>query len=153
MKTLLLRILPLLALAIAPLLAQDNPLLPALKAADDERIAAVIAADRARLTAILSEQLHYAHSTGGVDTRDSLIAALTSGRSKYLALDYEKRNFTFPAPGIALMDGRVHVKVSSAAGTTDGILSFLGVWRDEGGKWRFLAWQSCKVPPPAPAAK
>ena len=28
-----------------------------------------------------------------------------------------------------------------------------GVWREEGGKWRFLAWQSCKNPPPAaPAA-
>ena len=28
-------------------------------------------------------------------------------------------------------------------------LNFLTVWREEGGKWRFLAWKSCKNPPPA----
>jgi len=28
----------------------------------------------------------------------------------------------------------------------DSVLSFLAVWREENGKWRFLAWQSCKLP-------
>jgi hypothetical protein len=28
----------------------------------------------------------------------------------------------------------------------DGVLSFLAFWREEKGRWRFLAWQSCKLP-------
>jgi len=27
------------------------------------------------------------------------------------------------------------------------------VWRLEGGKWRFLAWQSCRLPEPAAPAR
>jgi len=28
----------------------------------------------------------------------------------------------------------------------DSVLSYLAVWREENGQWRFLAWQSCKLP-------
>ena len=83
-----------------------------------------------------------------MDTKQSFIESLTTGRTKYLALDYEERAFTFPAPGIALMTGRAHVKVANATGEVDMQLSFLSVWREENGKWRFLAWQSCKLPAP-----
>jgi len=103
------------------------------------------------LAAIFSDDLHYAHASGAVDTKASLTAALTSGRTKYLHLDYEERKFTFPSPAIALMTGRVHAQVGNATGGMDGILGFLAVWRQENGQWRFLAWQSCKIPPP-PAA-
>ncbi len=47
------------------------------------------------------------------------------------------------------MTGRVHIKAKSAAGEMDSVLGFLAVWREENGKWRFLAWQSCRIPPPA----
>jgi hypothetical protein len=88
-----------------------------------------------------------------VDDKASYIEALATGRTKYLTWNYEERNFTFPAPGIALMTGRTHVKVGKADGTTDMVLGFLGVWREESGQWRFLSWQSCKLPEPVPAAK
>jgi hypothetical protein len=32
-------------------------------------------------------------------------------------------------------------------------LSYLAVWRQEGGQWRFLAWQSCRMPETPAAAK
>jgi hypothetical protein len=50
---------------------------------------------------------------------------------------------------MALMTGRVHIKATSATGASDGVLSLLAVWREEKGHWRFLAWQSCKLPLPA----
>ena len=149
MKTNLLRLIPILTLALAPLRAADDPRLDKLRAADDERVAAVVAGDRARLTAIFADDLRYAHSTGAVDTKASYIEALATGRTKYVAWSYEERNFTFPAPGIALMTGRAHVQVAKADGTADMVLSFLGVWREEKGQWRFLAWQSGKLPEPA----
>lgn len=137
-----------LAFAVTPLRAADDALLKTLRADDDERVAAILAVDRARLTAIFSDDLRYAHSTGAVDTKASYIDALVSGRTKYVVIDYQERNFTFPAPGIALMTGRVRIKAASATGVSDGVLSLLAVWREEKGQWRFLAWQSCKLPAP-----
>lgn len=133
--------------------AADDPRIAALRAADDERVAAIVSANRGRLAGIFSDGLRYAHSTGAVDDKVSYIDLLVSGRTKYLVYDYEERNFSFPAPGIALMSGRVHIKSSTSDVVSDGILSFLAVWREEREGWRFLAWQSCKLPQPAPAAK
>jgi hypothetical protein len=150
-------LLPLLAAAalalVAPLRAADDARVAKLTATDDDRIAATRSGDRAKLSAIFSDELHYSHSNGNVDTKTAFIDTLTSGRSKYLGIDYEDRKFTFPAPGIALMTGRARVQVESANGRMDAILAFLAVWREEQGQWRFLAWQSCKVPPPAAPAK
>ena len=119
-------------------------------------LAAVIAADEARVAAfkkptaealerIFSADLHYAHSTGGVDTKPSFIDVLTSGKTKYAGIDYEDREFSFPAPGIALMTGRVRIQAVTAEATLDNLLSFLAVWRLEEGRWRFLSWQSCRM--------
>jgi hypothetical protein len=155
MKSTLLNLLTFAALALlAPLHAADDPRLAKLSAADDERVAAMRAADGTKLAAILSDELRYAHSNGLVDNKDSFIGTLASGRTKYVGYEYEERKFTFPAPGIALMIGRTKIKAETAAGTVDSVLGFLGVWREEQGQWRFLAWQSCKLPPPAaPVAK
>ncbi|MEQ1861071.1 MAG: nuclear transport factor 2 family protein [Chthoniobacteraceae bacterium] len=137
----------LLALLVATTLcAVDDPRTSRLRAADDERVAAIIAGDRAKLTAIFSDDLRYAHSNGSVDDKASYTEVLASGATKYLLIDYSERNFTFPAPGVALMTGRAHVKVAKADSTVDMVLSFLAVWREENGQWRFLAWQSCKLP-------
>ncbi len=117
-----------------------------LRAVDDERVAAVLAGDRARLTTIFSDELRYAHSSGTVDDKAGYIESLVTRRSKYNMWKYEERNFTFPAPGIALMTGRIAINVTNDKGTSDMVLGFLGVWREEKGTWRFLAWQSCKMP-------
>ena len=85
-----------------------------------------------------------------IDMITSFIDVLTSGRTKYLGIDYTKREFAFPAPGIALMTGRARIQAQSATGTMDNQLSFLAVWRLENGRWRFLAWQSCRLPATAP---
>ncbi len=150
MKSLLF-LLPLLALTIAPLRAADDPQLGKLRTADDERVAAVMAGDRARLSAIFADNLRYAHSSGAVDDKPSYIESLATGKTKYTAWNYEERNFTFPAPGIALMTGRTKISVTNASGASEMTLSFLAAWKEEKGQWRFLAWQSCKLPAPAAA--
>lgn len=121
--------------------------LAALQAADDARVAAMKSGNREKLGTIFSDELHYAHSTGEVDTKASFIDKLTSGRTKYELMEYEKRDFTAPTPGMALMTGRVHIRAVTGENITDSVLSFLAVWRLEKGEWRFLAWQSCKLPP------
>ena len=141
-------ILLLLCLFTVILNAEEVPL-AAVKAADDARMVAMKSADRDKLAAIFSDDLRYSHSSGVVDTKTSFIDVLTKGTTKYLSVDYEEQNFTFPAPGIALMTGRAKFKIGTPNGDIDPTLAFLAVWRLEDGQWRFLAWQSCKLTPPA----
>ena len=122
----------------------------ALTAADDARVAAMLAADRSALTALLSDGLHYAHSSGTVDTKDVFIDLLASGKTRYLGYEHVERRFSQVAPGIALMTGRARIQAQSARGTMDSVLSYLAVWRLEEGRWRFLAWQSCRLPAAEP---
>jgi hypothetical protein len=129
--------------------AAEDPQLVAVLAADKARVAAMQSGDRDKLDAVFSDELRYAHSNGIVDTKQSFIDILSAGKTKYVGYDYEEQDFTFPAPGIALMTGRVHVKAEAEGKTMDAVLSFLAVWREEKGQWRFLAWQSCKLPPVA----
>ncbi len=153
MKTTLLRFIPLLALfgfAVVPLRAADNQIVAAVKAADAERVAATKAGDGTRLDAIYSDELRYAHSSGHVDTKASYLKSLTSHATVYETYDYKEQNFLVIAPGVVLMTGRVIIDARNAEGVNQLDLNFLGVWREEHGKWRFLAWQSCKNPPPAP---
>ena len=153
MKSTLLRLLPLVALFASVLHAADDKLIAAVRAADDERVAATKAADRVRLSAVYSDQLHYAHSSGKIDTKASQIQGIVTGANKYADFEYKDRTFVPAGPGVILMKGRVLIhmvnKTSGEKATND--LNYLAVWREEGGKWRFFAWQSCKNP--APGAK
>lgn len=154
MKTASLRILLLLALSIATVHGADEKLIAAVRAADDERIAATKAADRARLSAVYSDDLHYAHSNGRIDTKASQIQGIVGGSNNYVAFEHKDRVFVPAAPGIVLMKGRVlmHMANKNTGARATNDLNYLAVWREEGGKWRFLAWQSCKNPPADAAA-
>jgi len=144
MKTLL---TTLICLVTVISFAEEAPL-AAVQAADDARVTAMKSPDRDKLSAIFSDDLRYCHSTGVVDTKSSFIDVLLKGTTKYQAIDYVERNFTFPAPGIALITGSANLKIGTPTGTIEPTLAFLAVWRLESGQWRFLAWQSCKLTPP-----
>ncbi|MBN8421462.1 MAG: nuclear transport factor 2 family protein [Verrucomicrobia bacterium] len=122
-----------------------------LQLADDARVAAMESPDREKLDEIFSDELRYSHSTGVVDTKASFIEVLLKGTTKYQEVNYVERNFTIPKPGIALMTGSAKFKIGTEAGNIEPTLAFLAVWRLENGKWRFLAWQSCKLTPPGAA--
>jgi len=148
MKNLCLTVSAFFALASAAL--ADSAQQTAVMAADDRRVQAMKKVSVDQLQAVFSDELRYAHSNGVVDTKASLIQVLTSGTTKYVGYDYVERSFTFPAPDIALMAGQARIQAETAKGKMDSILSFLAVWRLEQGQWRFLAWQSCKLPPANP---
>lgn len=131
--------------------AAEHPELARVTAADDTRVAAMLAPTREKLAAVLSPELRYAHSNGQVDTKDTLITSLTDGSATYSKYAYQDRSFTFPAPGLALMTGRFDVKAVVKGNAAESTIGYLAVWRLEKGEWKFLAWQSCKIPPAAPA--
>ena len=131
--------------------ANDADTIAAVKTADDERVAALIKADVAALDHLLSEQLHYAHSSGVVDTKASYRESVATHRSVYVSFEYLQRDFVPAAPGIVLMEGRALIKAGNSAQQNLLDLNYLAVWRLEDGQWRFLAWQSCRNPPTSAA--
>jgi hypothetical protein len=169
MKAHLLRFLLRCLLALAPLTsvvtaAEKSPapaardqarLIAAVTAADDARCAATKAGDRARLAASYSDDLHYAHSSGKIDTKASQLDGVINGANAYENFEYKDRTFVPAGPGIVLMKGRVlvHMKQKSTGQKTVNDINYLAVWREENGQWRFLAWQACKNLPPTPPAK
>jgi hypothetical protein len=143
-------LLPLLLLALAaPLRADDQADIAAVRQADDARTAAMLAPgdQGAQFQALFSDELQYRHSSGHIDTKASYIASLTSGHTKYTSIQLEDRKFLVAAPGIVLVTGRELMSSLKDGAPQTLHLNFLGVWRHEGGAWRFLAWQSCKLTP------
>lgn len=148
------RSLALLFTLAAALLARasDDATLAAVRAADDERVAAILAADAARLDAIFSDDLSYTHSNGKHDTKKSYMESLLKHTTVYTKYDYQERTFFSATPDIVIE--KAHVLITSGTAEKQNApndLNIMSVWRKEGGKWRFLAWQSAKLPAPAPA--
>jgi hypothetical protein len=150
MKTLL-RLLPLISLlAVSAFAASDkSKVIAAVRAADDERVAATKSGDRARLEAVYSTDLHYAHSNGKIDNHKSYLDGLVNRTSVYQKYEYQKREFRELAPGIVEMTGRALIEAGAPGKAQPSDINFLGIWRNEKGKWRFVSWQSCKNPPAA----
>lgn len=138
-----------LLLALPALRADEAEDLAGARAADDERVAATIAGDRARLEAVFSDGLHYAHSNGALDTKATLVDKVASGRTDYEQINYARREFEVAAPGVVVMRGRALIRAGAPGKIMPNDINFLAVWRREGGKWRFLAWQSSHNPEPA----
>jgi ketosteroid isomerase-like protein len=134
--------------------AEIDHLVAAVRAADDERVAATVAADRARMDAVYSDQLHYTHSNGKFDTKQSYLEAVVSRRTVYSAYEYEKRDFQIASPEVVVMTAHAFITAGTASAPNKLDLNVMAVWRLESGKWRFLSWLSSKIPPPAaPAGK
>ncbi|HWA24240.1 MAG TPA: nuclear transport factor 2 family protein [Lacunisphaera sp.] len=146
-------LLPLILLASAGAArASDDSIVAAVRAADDERVAATLAPEAGRLDAIFSDDLLYTHSTGKLDTKKSYVATLLSKATVYTVYDYKERTFFVATPDIVIE--KAHVLITS--GTVEkqnppNDLMIQAVWRKESGKWRFLSWQSARLPAPTPA--
>jgi len=153
----LLRLCPILMFICVSFVRANEPsanpaTVGAVAAADDERTAATQAADPARLDAIFSDELRYAHSSGKVDSKSSYTKSLVTHSTVYESFDYKERTFSPIAADVVLMTGRVVIHARDGETKLALDLNFLAVWRNENGKWRFRAWQSCRNQPPPPSA-
>ena len=146
MTPLLSRIVAIVFLFAGSLRAADT--IAAVRRADDERVAATLAGDLKTLGAIYSDEMYYAHSSGKLDTKASQLEGIANGTYKYTRFDYQDRTFSAIAPGIVLMKGKAVVGLTRPSGEKILLdLNYLGVWRLEQGKWRFLAWQASRNTP------
>jgi hypothetical protein len=109
--------------------------------ADSARIAAMLSANAARLDSVFHNSLTYIHSNGHIDSKESLIGNLLSGRVDYRYVEPD-RPLVRVHGDAAVVTGVVRMEV--AVGETIRQLrsnyTTANWW--EGGRWQLAAYQS-----------
>jgi hypothetical protein len=115
--------------------------------ADRERVSALIAADAKRLARVLHPSLTYTHSNGGVDTRDSLIEKVVSGRVDYRAIELEQPEVRVRRD-TAVVTGPVRMEVVAGERRFRLKSVYTAVYWWEDRRWQLVAYQSSAVTSP-----
>jgi uncharacterized protein (TIGR02246 family) len=102
--------------------------------------------DFALLEKVLAPDLVYTHSTGAVDSRDSYIEKLRSGKSRYLKVDYSELKVRLLTPDIALTHCRAVIVTLQEGKEHSDRLALLHVFKKNGGQWQMVAHQSARLP-------
>lgn len=114
-------------------------------ALEEQRRMAMLAGDGAALRALFAADLRYGHSTGAVDTHDSLLSRLTAGEVVYRHLAFEQLVVTMNDDA-AIVSGEMHATICKAGEVRQLASRYQAVWLRRGGTWQFCAFQSSKLP-------
>lgn len=114
---------------------------------DEARRAAIVAGDVKALAPMLADDLTYTHSSGKVDTKESLLTALSSGAMDYDAIDYKEAKVQSYRNTVVIA-GVVQVAARSGGQSVRFDARFTAVWAKVGRDWRFVAWQTTRLPAP-----
>ena len=112
---------------------------------DKKRMTAMAQKDIATLNALLSDDLVYTHSTARLDTKESLIGAMESGRTVYTAVvpsDVKAQDLG----DTVVLTGNARISVNSGGNAMNFGVRFTDVWVNKGGQWQMVAWQSTRTP-------
>jgi ketosteroid isomerase-like protein len=101
--------------------------------------------DIATLNALLSDDLVYTHSTARLDTKQSLIGAMESGRTVYTAVEPSDVKAQDLGDAVVLT-GAARIGVMSSGNPVSFRVRFTDVYVNKGGKWQMVAWQSTRLP-------
>ena len=112
---------------------------------DRKRMEATVKQDYATLESIIADDLIYTHSTARIDTKESLIGNMKSGRTVYTGL--EASDVVAQDLGDAVvLTGVARVNVNSNENPVSFGIRFVNVYANRGGEWKMVTWQSTKTP-------
>jgi hypothetical protein len=118
---------------------------PAIEA-DRARFEAQVKADVVALDKLLASDLTYVHSSGVLDSKESYIAAIKSGKSKYKAIvpqEVSARTFG----DVTIVNGTAAVDLVSDGKDVHFILRYTDVWVKRDGRLQLVSWHSTRVNP------
>jgi hypothetical protein len=114
-------------------------------ALDKERMDATCRQDAAALEKLLADDLVYTHSSAAIDTKQSLIDNMKSGRTVYTKI--EPSNVVAQDCGDAVvLTGEARIGVNSRGRELSFGVRFIDVYANRGGEWQMIAWQSTRLP-------
>lgn len=105
---------------------------------------AMMAGDEARLGALVYDQLSYGHSDGHLDSKASFIRSLAGGKA-FQTLSFSDQ--TVEIVGNTAIVRHIFDALNNLPDgqTSTAHIKVLQVWKQENGRWRLLARQSCPL--------
>jgi ketosteroid isomerase-like protein len=101
---------------------------------------AQIAADAKALDALCAEELSYSHSSGRVEDKATFIANATSGKSKFVSLEYKDTAIYVVGPAAIVRFHWVGEQESVPDGKRSSTnLHILMNWQKQGPDWKLLS--------------
>jgi ketosteroid isomerase-like protein len=115
--------------------------------ADEARAKALVENDVAALERLLGDDLTYVHSNGMLDSKESYIGALRSGRTRYLTMDMS--DVTARAFGdVGLINAKFDARVKVGDNEVHPVARVLIVYAKRDGRWQLVAWESTSIANP-----
>ena len=114
-------------------------------AIDAQRMTAMSQGDIGTLNALIADELVYTHSSARLDTKQSLIENMQSGKTRYTAVvpsDVKAQDYG----DTVVLTGVARISVNSGGNAMNFGVRFTDVWVNKGGNWQMVAWQSTKLP-------
>jgi hypothetical protein len=143
MKTKLLIGLMMLMGWVTALRAAETPVAAVLRA-DQQRLAAMMAGDGAALRALMSEELSFVHSDGRVESKTDYVKNMLAGDTAYADAKTSGVQTKQIAADVVVLIGAQEMQKKLGPTWSEIKLKFMAVWRNEGGTWRMVAWQSMR---------
>jgi hypothetical protein len=128
--------------------------LPAFAGADEDAVAknveafraAQLAADGKTLDGLTAAELSYSHSDGRIEDKATFLANSTSGKSKFLSLEYRDVSIRVVGPAAIVRFhwvGDIETVADGKKNSTN--LSVLMNWQKQGADWKLLSRASTKL--------
>jgi hypothetical protein len=114
-------------------------------ALDAQRMTAMSQGDVGTLNALIADELVYTHSSARLDTKQSLIENMQSGKTVYTAVvpsDVQAQDYG----DTVVLTGNARISVKSGSNAMNFGVRFTDIWVNKGGNWQMVAWQSTKTP-------
>jgi Domain of unknown function (DUF4440) len=127
------------------LVAQSN-IETAVAASVDAWRTATMTADKATLEKILSDKLTYGHSSGNIEGKASFIESIMTGKSTFLTMDLTKQRVAVIDKKTAIVRHNLDAKTKNSGVDGTAKLHIMTIWQKEGGTWRMVGRQACKLP-------
>jgi ketosteroid isomerase-like protein len=141
-------LLPVLAiglLGVVPALAESPDTEAVAKNVEAFRQAQV-AADAKALAALCAAELSYSHSDARVEDKATFIANATSGKSKFLTLEYKDPQIRVVGPAaIVRFHWMAESQVIADGKKNSTNLHILMNWQKQGSEWKLLSRASTKL--------
>jgi ketosteroid isomerase-like protein len=123
--------------------AAESPIDLVLRA-DQMRLAAMMAGDAPALNRLMSDELSFVHSDGRVEAKKDYVKNMLAGDTAYADAKTSDVQTKQVAPDVMVLIGAQEMRKKLGPTWSEIKLKFMAVWRNEGGTWRMVAWQSMR---------
>lgn len=112
--------------------------------ADKARLTAMMAGDGDALAKLMSDQLRFVHSDGRVESKADYVKNMMAGDTQYADAKTSELETMQVSSEVVVVLGVQEMRKRLGTEWSNIKLRYLAVWRNEGGSWRMIAWQSAR---------